>query len=713
MVLVVWAALLMACAVAYPMLEDRLGAMDFGVEGSDSAEVDRLLAQHFPQYGAEQAVIVMQSESLSAEDAQFRGAIEQAIAAAQRVSGVREVLGPYDGLPGAQISSDRHVAIALVGLDGDMAARAEVARDLQNALTPNAGTGVDVALTGYSAVQNDATDIQSADLARAETIGLPVALGLLVLALGALAAAAIPIGVAIAGLLLATGALFAMTSFTAFDSLVMSMATMIGLGVGIDYAMFIVSRFREELARTGVTERADSTGIAEAVGRSLATTGKTILVSGLVVMISLCALVVMQAPIFRGIAIGVATAVISMLVVGITLLPALLATVGPAVNRGALPKRWRPAETAAVDATRPGRWARWAYLVMAHPILFGVAAVAVLILAAAPIFGIRYGLDMGTSALQDSPSGRATTALTANFPAGALSPIEIIATGPDDTAMTSEANTRVGQFLNDISTDERIDTVLPAQLSNGRIVVMAVPSVAFDSMVATDLIRELRTLAADAGSDGGPVVLIGGSTAEFVDLSDEMTSKLPFVVALVLVISLLFLVAAFRSIALPLKAIAMNLLATGAALGITVAVFQWGIGEQALNFTSPGFVQVYLPTVVFAVLFGLSMDYEVFLIGRIREYWKSSNDNQFAVAAGLTHTARPITAAAAIMVAIFGSFITADVVELKQLGLALAVAVAIDAIVIRLILVPALMRLFGRWNWWFPQRRQRTSHVGR
>ncbi|WP_342214965.1 MMPL family transporter [Nocardia cyriacigeorgica] len=343
---------------------------------------------------------------------------------------------------------------------------------------------------------------------------------------------------------------------------------------------------------------------------------------------------------------------------------------------------------------------------MRRPVLFGTAAVAVFVIAAFPVFGIRYGLDMGTSALDDTPTGRATTALTTNFPAGALSPVEIIATGPGDTPLSGDAPERVNRFLTEIAGDERIATVLPTQLNDGRVLAMAIPSVAFDSMEATNLIRDLRTAAADAA---GVEVRIGGSTAEFVDLSDEMTTKLPLVVALVLTASLIFLIAAFRSIALPVKAIAMNLLATGAALGITVAVFQWGLGENLLDFTSPGFVQVYLPTVVFALLFGLSMDYEVFLIRRMREYWDATGNNQHAVAAGLTHTARPITAAAAIMIAIFASFLTADILELKQLGLALAVAVFLDAALIRLVLVPALMRLLGDWNWWLPTRHRIRS----
>lgn len=700
LVLSAWALLLIACAASFPALENRLGGMDFGVRGSESSEVQQLLRTHFPQFGVEQDVIVFQSGDATADTADFRAAVERATVAAQQISGVCGVVGPYSGL-GGQISPDRRVAIALVGLDGDMAQRAKTAEQLQDTLAATDTGAVQAALTGYSPIQNDATALQEADLKRAEAIGIPVALLILVLALGALAAAAVPIGTALAGVLFAIGALYLLSSVTAFDTLVMSMATMIGIGVGIDYAMFIVSRFREELVVAGVVSRDDRDGIAAAVGHSMSTAGKTILASGLVVVISLSALGVMNAPVFRGIAVGVGVAVLGTLIVGLTLLPALLAVLGPAVNRGALPSRWRPAEVTG-DPGETGTWARWARTVMAKPLRYGGLAVGVLVLAAMPIFGIRYGLDMGTSALDEKPSGRATTALTANFPAGTLAAIEVVATGPGDTPLTPAATAEVNRFLVQVGGDDRVEAVLPAQQSSGRLLAGILPGVAFDSAEAETLVRDLRSAAADISGDGGPQVLIGGSTAEFVDLSDEMTSKLPLVLALVLGFSLLFLLAAFRSIALPIKAILMNLLATGAALGLTVAVFQWGVGESVLGFTSPGFLQVYLPTVVFAILFGLSMDYEVFLIRRMREYWDTGHDNEYAVAAGLTHTARPITAAAAIMVVVFGSFVTADILELKQLGFALAVAVAIDAIIVRLILVPALMRVLGRWNWWFP-----------
>ncbi|MFE3261535.1 MMPL family transporter [Nocardia sp. NPDC059091] len=443
--------------------------------------------------------------------------------------------------------------------------------------------------------------METADITRGEAIGLPIAAVVLVLALGAAVAATLPISVIAAGIALAVGVLFGLAGLLTFDSFVLSVATMIGTGTAIDYAMFLVSRFNEELTRRGVRDRKARREIRAAVGATFDTTGRTILASGLIVMISLCSLTVVGLPMLDGVALGVVTAVTGTLAAAFTLLPALLSVLGPAVNRGALPARLRPAETRSTAAS--SAWARWAHLVMGRPVVFGALGIALLVVAALPIADIR----------------------------------------------------------------SRAATVESAE------------------------------------------VLVGGTPAMFTDVSQLISRGFPWVITLVLTASLVFLTVTFRSIVLALEAILLNLLATGAALGITVTVFQRGVGQAVLGFHSAGFLQVFLPMLVFAVLFGLSMDYEVFLIRRMKEAWERTHDNATAVAEGLQRTARPITAAAAIMVAVFASFLSADVMELKEIGFALAVAVAIDAVIVRLILVPACMRLLGRWNWWLPApRRQRN-----
>ncbi len=510
--------------------------------------------------------------------------------------------------------------------------------------------------------------------------------------------------IGVAGILFAVGALFTMSTVSSVNALVMSMATMIGLGIGIDYAMFVVSRFREELAKTGATSREQREQIAHAVGTAMRTAGMNIVASGLVVAISLCSLAIVRATVFRAIALGVATSVLCTLAVALTLLPATLAALGPAVNRGALPSRFRPADAADADG-REGSWARWARLVMRKPLLFGGTGVAALAIAAAPIGSITHGMDIGIGLMADTPAGHAAQVLDAKFAPGLMSPIEIAATGPDGGPLSAAGDAQTDALATQLRSDARVASVL-VQRADGRALVVAIPTTAFDSPTSEQLVRDIRAQAerADAAQ-----ILVGGTTAEFVDISDEITDRLPWVIAFVLIFSLVFLIFVFRSVLLPIKAILMNLLATGAALGITVAVFQWGYGESVLDFHSVGTVQVYLPTMVFVVLFGLSMDYEVFLIGRMREAWERTRDNATAVAEGIEHTGRPITAAAAIMVVVFGAFVSANMLELKQIGFALAVAVAIDAVLVRMVLVPAFMRLFGDWNWWLPSLRARAT----
>ncbi|MBH0780244.1 MMPL family transporter [Nocardia bovistercoris] len=701
-VLLTWLLVAIGCGAAYPALHDRLGAPDYTVPESDSARVEQLAAEHFSRFGAEQDLLVFHSERRGADSPEFRAAVDRALSAVRATDGVAGAIGPYEGMSSIQISADRHTAFAIVGIDGAMARRVAVAEDLRAALARAAEPDVEAVMTGYAPIQADLMAIETADMQRAETIGIPVAAAVLVLALGALAAATLPIAVTAAGIAAGVGVLFGLTTFLTFDSLVLSVATMIATGTAIDYAMFVVSRFTEELNRRGVTRRDDREGIEAALATALDTAGRTVLASGLIVMISLCSLAAVGLAMLTGIAIGVVTAVLATLTAAFTLLPALLATLGPAVHRGALPARLRPPAPGSTRAH--GGWARWARLVMGKPVLFGTLGVAALVAAALPIATIDYGIDMGVGALGERPSGRAAQLTEQNFGPGLLAPITVLATGPGDTSMREPTRQRVSAFIEHLADDDRVVRVLP-QHSEGRVLATVVPREAFDSTAVAELTDDIRTAADGVGGDAE--IRVGGTSAVFADVSVRITDRLPLVIALVLTVSLGFLIYAFRSVVLALKAIVLNLLATGAALGITVAVFQYGIGESVLGFHSTGFLQIYLPMLVFAVLFGLSMDYEVFLIRRMREAWEQSWDNAAAVAEGLRHTARPITAAAAIMVAVFASFVTADVLELQQIGFALAVAIAIDALLVRLLLVPAFMQLFGRWNWWLPRLRSR------
>jgi putative drug exporter of the RND superfamily len=724
LVLGIWVLVLIVCAASYPALKSSLGAPNYGIDKAESTHAEQLLEQRFAGHGAEQDVLVFYSPERRTGETAYRAVVTRTLELARRQNYVKGIAGPYDRGARRQISADRHSAIALVGIAGDPRQLVEHANHLQRAVDPLAGAGVRVWLTGYSPVSNDITAVENKDVERAETIGVPVALLVLLLALGAVMAALLPLAIAGSGLLLTYGVLALLATTLTFDSFLTTIVTMIGVGVGIDYALFIVSRFREELAQrmradgrpstAGVGPETNANGreraiaaeqVEDAVGAAIASSGRTILFSGAVVALALSTLVVIRAPIFREFALGAASVVICTVIVALTLLPAVLALLGDRINKGALPARMQPRDSRLQETDGHGVWARWALAVMRRPVLAAGTIVAVLLLASTPVLKLHTGIDFGISSLSGTPSGKGEQVLARSFGAGTLAPIEIVLSSSRNSGRLSRADTtRAARLERELAPTGR-NGIAGVTMTPGRdaTLLTVAPTTPIDSYSSEQLVRHIRAELLPPLRSGGLDIAVGGATAKVVDLSNETKAKFPLVLGLILTLSLLFLTVVFRSLVLPVKAIAMNLLATSATVGIVIFIFQEAHGEHLLGFSSVGFIQVYLPLSIFALLFGLSMDYEVFLIRRMRETWLQSNDNELAVATGVEHTARPISAAAAIMVAVFGSFVTANVLELKQFGLALALAIAIDATLIRLVLVPALMRLFGARNWWLPR----------
>lgn len=685
-------------AVLYPTLQSRLVGVDFGVGGRDSSISDDLVSTHFGSFGSEQLAVTFSSPDRDVSDPRFRDRVEAVVRELRGERDVVTVLDPYQTQGFApQISQDRTAAVALVGVSGDASDRIGVAERLQASLSDATRDGVTVAMTGYSPMTVDLTRVESEDATRAESLGIPIALIVLVLALGGIVAGAIPLISTGIGLAFAFGVISALAHVMSFDVLVTTVASMIGLGLGIDYSLFVVSRFREELARRGVTSRSDREGVVRATGVALGTAGHTIATSGLIVMIALASLTIVDVPAIRTISFVVALTIVCVLAAAWTVLPAGLATLGPAVDKFGLPERFRPAD-ARIDAGT-SRWARWARHVMRHPWQYAVAGVVVLVLCIIPLGSIEYGVDIGTAALRDQPTGPANTVLAEKFAPGTSSPITTVFTGRDRGPLSDRQAEQAIELEYALRKDPRVAFTY-SQSNDDRSLMVVIPSVPIDSSKANELVQSIRDRADAVTDEGGPRAYVGGTTALVVDASSEISGKLPWVITAILGFSFLYLAIVFRSIVIPIKAVLMNLLVTGAAMGLTVAVFQWGWLSSVLGFTSVGFVQIYLPITVFAVVFGLSMDYEVFLIGRMREVFRRTGDNLESVVDGIEHTARPITAAAAIMIAVFASFLTANVLELKQFGFALSVAVLFDAILVRMILVPAMMRLFGARNWW-------------
>jgi RND superfamily putative drug exporter len=694
---------ILLCGAVYPFLRQELGPPAYTIRGTASFRVEQLLEHGFGGLGSEDDAVVFSSQHHIASDRTYRAVITSVVNILRRQPGIKGVLGPYDRGAIGQISSNEHIALAEIALVGNARQRFDRTQSIQEAIARGGNNdGIRVLLTGYSPIGRDLSNVESKDATRAEMIGIPVALLVLLFAFGAPLAAMLPICTAGSGLLVTYGVLGVLGTFLRFDNLMLDVVSMIGLGIGIDYGMFIVSRFREELVRQKAITTTESDQVAAAVGTAITTSGRTVIYSGVIVALSLTSLLVVNSPLFREISVGAVVVVACMLLTALTVLPAALALLGFKINRGALPARMQPADS---TTGKPGGWARWALMVMRRPVPAAGVASIVLIVLSLPIFGLRYGVNLGVLSLSNTSSGQGEKLLANLISPGAISPIQIVLIDHDghlgvDPHVTAGAE----RLADELKQDPRVAGVREDQTSTG--VLMTVASAGpIDSLSASALVRHIRTdLAPKIHHAGGPTVLVGGSTAQQVDLSNEMSARFPIVLALILGLSLPFLTVVSRSIVVPIKAVLMNLLVTGAAFGLLVFVFQSGHGAHVLNFTSPGFIQSYLPLLVFTFLFGVSMDYEVFLIRRIQEEWRQSRDNRLAVATGIEHTARPISAAAAIMICIFGSFMTADLLELKQLGFALAVAVALDATLVRLVLVPAVMRLFGELNWWMPNR---------
>jgi RND superfamily putative drug exporter len=503
-----------------------------------------------------------------------------------------------------------------------------------------------------------------------------------------------------------------------------NIATMIGLGVGIDYALFVVNRFREELDR-GVPARV-------AVVATVSTAGKTVFFSGATVLLSLAGLFLVNARIFHELALGAMTGVAVMMLGAITLLPAGLAWLGHRVNALHLP--WRHTDMISFGTSR--FWERWARMIMQRPGLWAVTAIAILLLLASPIARLNLSLDTSTGESEQS-AGKGREILEREFNEGRISPLQVVYVSKDGALddRDMEAIARLSELLaNDWAV---VEVTSPTTLldrfagehsaatlelaasfpqvveaagdlvnfGSGRnvAVIRAVPRWSPDSPGPLELVERVRTRLAPSVMGGTDAdIFVGGLSAQIVDITAESRLKLPVVIGFVVLLSFVLLALVFRSIVLPIKAIAMNALGITAAYGLLVVVFQEGAGARIFDFRPTGAIQVYLPLLTFAVLFGLSMDYEVFLLGRIKEEWERTGDNETAVALGLQQTGSVITAAAAIMVAVFGAFTLARLTEVKELGFSLATAVFIDATLIRIILVPAAMQLLGHWNWWFP-----------
>jgi RND superfamily putative drug exporter len=647
---------------------------DFGGVGQ-SQQAQDLLAQRFPAQAGDQAQVVFRSsEEIRAPGVAARiGQVLAAIRPLPSVTSVSPVITAADG----------HTALATIEFDA-VSAKLPVA-DVTAVIAKArsfAEPGLQVALGGAPV-----SAVVSPSPGSSEGIGIGAAVVIMLLAFGSVVAMGLPILTALAGVGIGYGVVALISHLLIDPSFGPEVMAMIGLGVGIDYALFVVTRYRHGLAE-GLAPR-------DAVIRAMSTAGRAVLLAGTTVVISLFGLFLVGQQYLDGLAVGTILAVLAVMAAALSLLPALLAFSGRAIDRLRLPVPSPP------SGTHRGFWWRWSRTVQRRPVLCGSAALAVLAVLVIPLFSMRLAF---TDAGNDPPgltTRQAYDLISAGFGPGYNGPLVLAAELPGRTS----DHAAVSALARRLATVPGVAGVQSPSYSpaGDAAVILVYPATAPQAAATASLVRELRSTVIPRAT--GLTVLVGGETAAGIDASGYLSQRLPLVIGLVIVVSFLVLMAVFRSVAVPVKAAVMNLLSIGAAYGAIVAVYQWGWLAPLFAVSRTGPIDPWIPLMMFTITFGLSMDYEVFLLSRIQEEWRRTGDSSGAVADGIAGTGRVITAAAAIMVCVFGSFVIGDPLRILDVfGLGLAVAILVDATVVRMVLVPSIMQLLGQANWWFPTR---------
>jgi putative drug exporter of the RND superfamily len=660
------------------------GQNDFGFGGVEAERAHDLLAERFPIAAGAEVRIVWRAEA-GVSDPSVHARMVEALDNIARLPSVAAVQSPYDAAT-PSISADGTIAFATVQFEAGTV-EGETLDRLEALIGAVNGDGVQVAASGESLREF------TMDATGPEAVGLLAATAILLVTFGSVVAMGLPLVTAIFSLGVGILGLSILAQWVDVPEFAPALATLLGLGAGIDYALLILTRHREGLHQ-GLTPE-------DAAVRALGTAGRAVLFAGSTVVVSLLGLLLVGIPFVRGMALASALAVGVTMLGALTLLPALLGHLGARMDRLSVPGLQRR-ESAS---HRASLWWRWSRIIQRRPVAAGVAGTAVLVVLALPLLSLQMGhVDAG-----NDPSGSLTRQgyelLAEGFGPGFNGPLVVVAdlapqTAPEDVAGLAAA----------LGRSDGVAVAAPPQPSpdGSAALIPVIPDSAPQAAETTELLDRLRSHVIPAAADGtGMRVLVGGRTAVLSDTAELIGRRLPWFVGAVLVLSFLLLTVVFRSVLLPLKAVVVNLLSISAAYGVVVAVFQWGWGASLLGIERTGPIEAFFPLFLFAILFGLSMDYEVFILARVQEEYLRSGDNSLAVADGLAATARVVTAAAAIMVAIFGAVTLADNRILKLFGLGQGVAILIDAIIVRLVVVPAAMELMGRANWWLPPRLDR------
>jgi RND superfamily putative drug exporter len=665
------------------------GAMTGGGFNDPDSESTRAfeVAERELGRGGGDVVVLYSSDELTVDDPAYGEAVEESLAALP--GDVVEETVTFFGTGAPQlVSEDRRSTYAVLTLAGDEDQRTDGLERIEDEL---AAPDLETQVGGNTTINRDINERVSADIARAEMISMPILAVLLVIIFGSFAAAGLPLAIGGVAILGAFAALRGFASFTDVSIFAVNVVTIIGLGLAIDYGLFMVSRFREEIRRQPDTQTA--------LARTMATAGRTVAVSGITVAVSLAGLLIFPQVFLRSMGFGGMSAVLIAMIAALTLLPALLAMLGPKVDalsvRPWLRRVFRRAPRATTD--EHGAWARIAHSVMRRPVIYTVVVTAVLLVLALPFLNAQFG-GIDERALPAGTESRVVAeTIRTDFPPSTNGPFDAVVTlaAPVDSAAGGAA---LASYVDAVAAVPGVEgaTVVDAAGSTAHVDIAYTGDPL--STEARGLVGDLRAVPAP---DGGQA-LVGGQSAELEDLLDSLAALLPWMALFVVATTFVLLFLAFGSIVLPVKAVIMNVLSLGASFGALVWIFQEGNLSGVLDFSPTGTLEATQPILVLAIIFGLSMDYEVFLMSRIREQYDLTGDNTTAVATGLQRTGGIITSAALLLLVVIGAFSLSGITFIKMIGVAMLIAIVVDATIVRVLLVPATMRLLGRANWYAP-----------
>lgn len=674
--LLVWAVLVVGLGVFAPRVEAELSGAGWQADGSESVAVRELAVSHFGGNASSAIQVVVDSSGGPVTEGEGATALARATEILAADDRVGTVVQPQ---PGITLSPDGRTGVLLAGAGADPNEMVRVADDLKADLEGLSGDEVTVRPTGASVLWSDFNEANLEAMLRSEMVSWPVTLAILVLAFGALLAAGLPLVLTLAGLVASAGSLVLINQVVPVSIWAMNFAMMFALALGIDYALFIVQRFRA--ARMGAHEDP-----RHAIAETMDTAGKAVLLSGLTVLVSLTAVLLVPSPAFRSMAGGIMLAVVFVLAATLTLLPVVLTALDARVNWGSLP--W-----VHVGEHRSPRFAAWGERLWRRPVLFGSVAVVALVLLAAPVLGLKTSMPSIKVLPEDSSARTGYDVVQEQFGDGAPGTLQVVA-GSDQADATAAA----------LAADPGIAGVVPAQpaLDGADLVLIsAVPTVDPSDPELTEIVDRLR---ADLPSSAQ----VGGAAVENLDLKAQLDASTPLVISVVLLLGFLLLLVALQAPLLAFLGTLVSLLSTAAAFGVARLVFQEGWGADLLGFESQGFLDAWAPVFFFAMIFAIAMDYTVFLLASAKEHFERSGDPREAMVGAVAHSGRVIFAAGAVMVAVFFTFALSGPLPPKEMGIVLGVAVLLDAFLVRLLLLPVLLRLTGRAAWYVPSSLRRV-----